>query len=88
MKTKDELNALKKEVEAMDKKLSELNDDELKIVIGGLRDDLPKINPDERYIMKTEAPLGTDLRFEKPTGPDQQYEINIYKNTIDKNRPG
>ena len=36
-KTKEELNALKKEVEAMNKKLAELNGEELGEVIGGQR---------------------------------------------------
>ena len=35
MKTKEELNALKEEVEALNKKLRELTDDELRVVVGG-----------------------------------------------------
>ena len=35
MKTKEELNALKQEVEALNKKLAELSEDELKQVSGG-----------------------------------------------------
>ena len=35
MKTKEELNALKSEVEALNKKLAELTEDELKQVSGG-----------------------------------------------------
>ena len=35
MKTKEELNALKEEVEALNKKLHELSDEELTQVIGG-----------------------------------------------------
>ena len=35
MKTKEELNALKEEVEALNKKLRELTDDELRAVVGG-----------------------------------------------------
>ena len=35
MKTKDELNTLKGEVEALGKKLAELNEEELKQVTGG-----------------------------------------------------
>lgn len=35
MKTPEELNALKAEIEAMNKKLAELNEEELKQVIGG-----------------------------------------------------
>ena len=36
MKTKEELNELKKEVEALNKKLRELNEEELSQVIGGV----------------------------------------------------
>ena len=35
MKTKDELNSIKEEVDALNKKLAELNDEELKLVAGG-----------------------------------------------------
>ena len=38
MKTKEELNALKKEAEALNKKLAELTDEELEQVTGGLID--------------------------------------------------
>ena len=37
MKTKKELNALKEEVEALNKKLAELTDEELEQVSGGAR---------------------------------------------------
>ena len=36
MKTKEELNALKEEIEALSKKLAELNEEELAEVAGGL----------------------------------------------------
>ncbi len=36
MKTKEELNAIKNEVEALNKKVAELSEDELKMVSGGL----------------------------------------------------
>ena len=35
MKTKEELNALKEEVEALNKKLAELTEEEVKAVAGG-----------------------------------------------------
>lgn len=41
MKTKAELNALKEEIEALNKKLAELTDEELKQVTGGLSPVLP-----------------------------------------------
>lgn len=37
MKTKEELNALQNEVEALNKKLAELTDDEMKQVTGGMK---------------------------------------------------
>ena len=36
MKTKEQLNALKEEVEAVNKKLAELNEDELTQITGGV----------------------------------------------------
>ena len=39
MKTKEELNALKEEVEALNKKLAELTEEELEQVTGGLSDE-------------------------------------------------
>ena len=36
MKTKEELNALKEEVETLNQKLAELTDEELAIVTGGI----------------------------------------------------
>ena len=42
MKTKEELTALKNEVEALNKKLAELSEDELAQVIGGIQKPLPK----------------------------------------------
>ena len=35
MKTKEELNALREEVEALNKKLADLNDEELAQIVGG-----------------------------------------------------
>ncbi len=37
MKTKEELNALKSEVETLNGKLAELSEDELKQVVGGMK---------------------------------------------------
>ena len=38
MKTKEELNALKEEVESLNKKLAKLTEDELAQVLGGIGD--------------------------------------------------
>ena len=43
MKTKEELNALKNEVETLNKKLSGLTEDELKQVVGGAVPEIPGI---------------------------------------------
>ena len=42
MKTKEELNALKEEVEELNKKLVELSDEDLEKVSGGGQCDIPK----------------------------------------------
>ena len=42
MKTKEELNALKEEVETLNKKLHELTEEELEQVSGGLVDPKPE----------------------------------------------
>ncbi len=58
MKTKKELNALKEEVETVNKKLHELTEKELKQVIGG----------NEKYIIKP----GRDIRV--MVGPEKNAE--------------
>lgn len=47
MKTKEELNALKEEVEALNAKLAELSEDELKMVSGGGMQMSPEAKPVE-----------------------------------------
>ena len=51
MKTKEELIALKGEIEAVSKKLSELTEDELKEVLGGIA----SINEDGIFWLKEES---------------------------------
>ena len=46
MKTKEELNALKEEVDTLNKKLAELSEDELKQITGGVT---PGITPSSGY---------------------------------------
>ena len=67
MKTKEELNALKEEVEALNKKLAELSEEELAQVVGGY--DMPSIREDEKYVMQ---------EFVRPEN-EKQYEIHVYK---------
>ena len=49
MKTKEELEVLKEEVENLNRKLAELTEDELKQVTGGINTDLG-VHPDESGI--------------------------------------
>ena len=48
MKTKEELNALKNEVEALNKKLAELNEEELAQVTGGRKYEDQEVQEDIR----------------------------------------
>ena len=61
MKTKEEINALKAEVETLNKKLAELSEDELQQVTGGLGFVIcmPVVNPEEPEI--EELPTRIDL---------------------------
>ena len=73
MKTKEELNALKEEVETLNKKLAELSEEELAQVTGGASVPFgaPKgkgANPYSTYFDIDEA--------------NMQYEINIYPGTV------
>ena len=77
MKNKEELNALKEEVETVNSKLAELNEEELAQASGGIvppsqREDLP-----ERT-----APLYVEL------GSDWELETPHWENKIDVKEPG
>ena len=71
MKTKEELNALKSEVEALSKKLRELTEEELAQVIGGsiTPPDMPKTTSDEQ----------NGISFDLP-GDEKLYNFHIYPN--------
>ena len=73
MKTKEELAAIKNEVEALNKKLEELSDDELMQVTGGttILHNMPKKQDDEKYVMGFKTP-----------DDEKQYDIHIYKNDL------
>ena len=66
MKTKEELNALKEEVKALNRKLSELNEDELAQVCGGRAAAI--------FMGSVELPTFT---IDDLSG-DKQYEFNVY----------
>ena len=55
MKTKEELNALKEEIETLNKKLAELTEEELKQVAGG--DVPPELDTKHHYELSG-APVG------------------------------
>ena len=68
MKSKEELNALKEEVDTLNKKLAELNEDELKMVSGGFEapDWVITIDPDDP---------GQGIHVREPGKYDIQYII-------------
>ena len=73
MKTKEELNAIRNEVESVGRMLAALTDEELQQVAGGTAShpDLPRKNDDEKYVMS----------FSQPEN-DTIYNFHIYtKNT-------
>lgn len=84
-KTKEELNAIKNEVDNLGKKLAALNDEELEQVIGG-HDNLPHPEPYEKYVMTlgVRPDGGVDFRQDKEDiGP---YEFHFYNVDPDKGR--
>ena len=74
MKTKEELNALKNEVEVLNKKLTELSEEELEQLVGGggqgrLEEYLKTLCPDKSQILVDNGEgkqlvLDTSLKFE------------------------
>ena len=60
MKTKEELNTIKEEVEALNNKLTELTDEELVHVTGGIK--------------RAAIALATGMSFEAKTGVDEFVE--------------
>lgn len=69
MKTKEELSALKEEVKNLNRKLSELTEDELKLVTGGV------IGPFTQPLSLGNGKLRPGC---KPESTGTQYDINIY----------
>ena len=63
MKTQEELNALKNEIEALNRKLAELSEDELEQVMGGNAGSAADID------------FKTQFNVDKP---EQQYEHHLY----------
>ena len=77
MKTKEELNALKAEVETLNKKLAELTEEELKLVTGGC--------VGSKYRMGTSLPLTTGVDVYDSLGntipgfKPGKSDVHIYK---------
>ena len=75
MKTKEDLTALREEVEALGEKLAELNDDELAEVSGGVDENtilskyLKKIAPDKSKILVDKG--GSTLSFDSTVDIDR-----------------
>lgn len=61
-KTKEELNNLKQEYTALLDKLKELDENELNEVAGGSRDDLPKKDENEKYVMSANQFIAIPLK--------------------------
>ena len=71
MKTKEELNAIKNEVEAVGRKLAELTEDELQQIAGGTvtLQNMPPKQGNEKYVMSfTPSTNDTIFNFHIYTG--------------------
>ena len=77
MKTKEERNTLKNEVEALNKKLGELNEEELTQVSGGIVEP-----PQLEDLHKRDVPLYVEL------GDDWDFETPHWEDKIDVKEPG
>ena len=82
MKTREELNALKKEAEALNGKLRELTDEELaQVVGGGTIQDVSSNTVKEHGSQMTGRLVNRYTLFADV--PKQEKEIHIYENTLD-----
>ena len=71
MKTKEQLTALKEEVETLNRKLAELTEDELRLVVGGSEIEFEqKGQPGEKEIHIYENGVNKDFTPAFPTGSD------------------
>ena len=72
MKTKEELSALKEEVEALNKKLGELTDEELAQVYGGI---LPKDHYENIILNLQEQGKRVMQAYRKNPGSDKNAKV-------------
>ena len=93
-KTQEELKELKEEYETLNKKLKELSDDELKLVIGGSMFE-PEINDDAGFFIlqalntvdsMLQAPYYNEFNVIKDAFGYLQQAINASSNEYRKNR--
>ena len=85
MKTKEELNAIKEEVENLNKKLRELTEDELKQVTGGLIPNLPRAASNGRALGAFVGGAGTFVVPGKDKGNGVEKEIHVYTGKVEDN---
>ena len=85
MKTKEELNAIKKEVENLNKKLRELTEDELAQVTGGLIPILPRAASNGRAFGGFAGGVGTFVVPGKDKGNGVEKEIHVYTDKAENN---
>ena len=80
MKTKEELNALREEVRALNQKLAELTEDELNAVTGGAFEEGTGLHVPPELPAAKLAPGGYENMFTVPDSPDseKQYEFHFY----------
>ena len=72
MKSKEELNALKEEVETLNKKLAELTDEELEQVTGGI---LPKDYYENVILNSPEREKAVIQTYRKDPGSDKNAKV-------------
>ena len=72
MKSKEELNALKNEVETLNKKLAELSEEELAQVTGGI---LPKDHYENIILSSPEQDKNILQTYKKDIGSDKNAKV-------------
>ena len=87
MKTKEELNALKEEVEALNKKLRELTEEELAQVEGGAGLENSALRAVAQHFGKSIGRKADKDSVFVSDDPNTEKEIHIYENTLEDFTP-